>query len=295
MFKHIQYFRIGADWHADAAAIEAALAQTRFVACAPTQERSIGWVEPRGEANGPLLESIGGHYMMRLLIESKVIPGGALRDALDKRLQAIESEQGRKPGKRETREIAEDLRTAMLAQAFTTKTSVWVWIAPESRLLVIESGAQARTDMVTTELIKVLDGLQLSPVVTEQAPASCMAAWLNSQEPPAAFTADRDCVLKATDESKATVRYAQHALDIDEVRAHIAAGKLPTQLAMTWNDRLSFVLTDRGTIKKIAFHDGVFAGTNETGFDADVAIATGELSQFIPALTEALGGEVVAA
>jgi recombination associated protein RdgC len=41
--------------------------------------------------------------------------------------------------------------------------------------------------------------------------------------------------------------------------------------------------------------DGVFDGTSqekEDGFDADTAIATGELRQLIPELLAALGGEV---
>ncbi len=50
--------------------------------------------------------------------------------------------------------------------------------------------------------------------------------------------------LKASDDSKAVVRYAKHPLDIDEVREHIAAGKRPTRLAMTWEDRVSFELTE---------------------------------------------------
>ncbi|MDR0203248.1 MAG: recombination-associated protein RdgC, partial [Delftia acidovorans] len=69
-------------------------------------------------------------------------------------------------------------------------------------------------------------------------------------------------------------------------------GKLPTKLAMTWDDRVSFVLSDTLQIKKIAFLDSVLdeAG-DEGGFDTDVAIATGELGRLIPDLIEALGGE----
>jgi recombination associated protein RdgC len=63
---------------------------------------------------------------------------------------------------------------------------------------------------------------------------------------------------------------------------------------MTWNDRVSFVLTDSLQLKKLDFLDGVFAGrpADDEGFDADAAIATGELRQLIPDLVEALGGEL---
>ena len=61
---------------------------------------------------------------------------------------------------------------------------------------------------------------------------------------------------------------------------------------MTWDDRVSFVLSDTLQVKKIAFLDSVLdeAG-DEGGFDTDVAIATGELSRLIPDLIDALGGE----
>ena len=77
------------------------------------------------------------------------------------------------------------------------------------------------------------------------------------------------------------------------MQAHIDAGKLPTKLALTWDDRVSFMLTEGLQIKKVSFLDTVFEGTkaDDGGFDTDVAIATGELVKLIPDLIEALGGE----
>jgi recombination associated protein RdgC len=68
---------------------------------------------------------------------------------------------------------------------------------------------------------------------------------------------------------------------------------MPTKLALTWDDRVSFMLTEGLQIKKVSFLDTVFEGTksDDGGFDTDVAIATGELSKLIPDLIEALGGE----
>ena len=59
--------------------------------------------------------------------------------------------------------------------------------------------------------------------------------------------------------------------------------------------RVSLVLTEALQLKKISFLEGVFDGTSagkDDGFDADVAIATGELGKLIPDLIDALGGEM---
>lgn len=118
-----------------------------------------------------------------------------------------------------------------------------LWIDPKARLLVIDAASQARTDDVVTMLVKSLPGLAVTLLNTKMSPTAAMSEWLISQEAPAGFSVDRECELKAADESKAVVRYARHPLDTDEVRQHVQAGKLPTRLALTWDSRVS-VCTD---------------------------------------------------
>lgn len=75
---------------------------------------------------------------------------------------------------------------------------------------------------------------------------------------------------------------------------------MPTKVAMTWRDRVSFMLTESLQVRKLAFLDVVFEGTSAAAakqdkaesFDADAAIATGELIELIPELLDALGGEL---
>ena len=126
-------------------------------------------------------------------------------------------------------------------------------------------------------------------------PAAAMAQWLATREAPAGFSIDRDCELKQPDSEKATVRYARHTLDIDELAAHIVQGKRPTQLALTWQGRVSFVLSDALVLKRIKLLDVVLEGAaaepGDGGFDADVALSTGELRGLIRDLIAALGGE----
>lgn len=298
MFKNVIMYRIGPEWSASVAQIEDSLDSARFVPCGASQEKSIGWVEPRGEAHGPLVESVGGQLILKLMIETRALPGSVIKRKAEERLAHIEATTGRKPGKKETREIKDDIKLELLPLAFSKESSVAVWIDPEASLLVIDAGSQARADEVVTMLVKSLAGLAVALIDTKVSPTAAMSEWLITQEPPAGFTVDRECELKAADESKAVVRYTRHPLDTDEVRQYVESGKLPTRLALTWDSRVSFVLTEGLQIKKLAFLDVVFEKTSagkDDGFDADTAIATGELRKLLPDLLEALGGEAALA
>ena len=286
-------YRIAPQWQIGLEQVEEALAKAPFMECGATQEKSLGWVPPRGDAHGPLAESVGGQWILRFMVESKVLPGSVLARRVKEKAERIEQETGRKPGKKESKELKDEAKLDLLPMAFTKQGSMWVWIDTTSRLLVLDTSSQGRADEVVTLLVEALPGLSVALLDTPTSPQAAMAHWLLEQEPPEGFSVDRECELKAFDETKAVVRYGRHPLDIAEVQAHIQAGKLPTKLALTWDDRVSFVLTEGLQLKKIAFQDTVFEGQkqDDAGFDADVAIATGELSKLIPDLILALGGE----
>ena len=293
MIKNAIIYRIAEGWKPDLQQLEDALQKTVFVECAPTQERSVGWTPPRGEEHGPLSESVAGQWMLRFMSQSKLLPASVLNDKVREKVAHIKETEGRNPGKKEKRELKDEAKLDLLPMAFTKTGGMWVWIDPQARTLVLDTSAQGRADEIVTLLAESLPGFALALLDTQTSPTTAMAHWLVTQEPPAGFSADRETELKAADESKAVVRYARHPLDIDEVRQHIEHGKLPTKLAMTWDDRVSFVLNDGLQIRKINLLDAVMDGQSQddAGFDTDVAITTGELSRLIPDLIAALGGE----
>ncbi|MEG0149184.1 MAG: recombination-associated protein RdgC [Comamonas sp.] len=293
MIKNAIIYRIAESWQPDLQALQDALQKCVFAECGATQERSVGWVPPRGEEHGLLAESVGGQWMLRFMSQSKLLPASVLNDKVNEKAAHIEKTEGRNPGKKEKRELKDEAKLDLLPMAFTKSGAMWVWIDPKARTLVLDTSSQARADEVVTILVEGLQGFALALLDTQTSPQAAMAHWLMTQEPPAGFTADRETELKAADESKATVRYARHPLDIAQVREHIEHGKLPTKLAMTWDERVSFVLNDGLQVRKIALLDAVMDGQSQDdgGFDTDVAITTGELSRLIPDLIVALGGE----
>lgn len=295
MFKNLIVYRLGPDGPANMSQIQDALERDRFVECGLTQPLSLGWVEPRGVAHGPLIEVIDGQWLLMLQVEQRILPGTVVRRRAEELAAQVEKTTGRKPGKKQMRELKDQATLDLLPLSFTKRAAVKLWIAPAQHLLMIDAGSAARADLALTALTKSLVGVSAQGLQTALSATTAMTEWLASQEPPQGFAIDRDCELKAADGERPVVRYARHALDIAEIREHLLAGKQPTRLALTWNGRVSFTLTDTLQIKKLAFLDGVFegrkAGRDDEAFDADAAIATGELAPLIGDLIDALGGE----
>jgi recombination associated protein RdgC len=299
MFKNALIYRIEAWDKPDLAVIEARLDGARFIACGATQPESAGWVAPRGARHGALAESVGGQLILNLCTETKAVPASVVKSQLDERLDKIEQDTGRRPRGKSAREIKEEIVHDLMPRAFPKRSTTLVWVDAAARLLVVGAASARKADGVVTLLVDLLGGgLRLNLIQTELAPATAMADWLTQREAPSPFSVDRDCELKQADSEKSAIRYARHSLDIDEVGEHIAQGKLPTQLALTWNSRVSFVLTETLALKKIKLLDVVIegqsaaSGKGDDGFDADVAITTGELSPLMADLIDALGGEI---
>ena len=298
MFKNALIYRI-THWDAPATtAIEDRLHSGRFSECGATQLESSGWVEPRGEKHGVLIENVGGQLMLRLCVERKAVPSSVVKLALNQRLDKIEADTGRRPKGKQARELKEEIVHDLLPRAFPKRSTTLVWIDPKASLLWVNAASLKKADGIVTQLVESLGGgIALTLLQTQVSPATAMSQWLSTQEAPAGFSIDRECELKQPDSEKSTVKYSRHTLDIVEVAGHIQQGKLPTQLALTWEGRVSFVLTESMTIKRIKLLDvvleGSASGKADDGFDADVAITTGELGKLFPDLLAALGGELL--
>ena len=297
MFKNALVYRITQWTPPELPELDERLAAARFVECGATQAESLGWTEPRGERHGAMVESIGGQWLMRFVMETKAVPGSAVKQRLEGELDKIEAETGRRPKGKRSKELKEQIVHELLPRAFAKRAATLVWVDPKAGLAMVDTASVKRADRILSLLLEALgEGASLALLQTQASPAMAMSNWLKNKEAPAGFSVDRECELKQPDTEKSSVRYARHNLDIDEVGLHIEQGKLPTQLAMTWDNRVSFVLTESMALKKIKLLDVVLEGAKgqDEGFDTDAAIATGELRRLIPDLLEALDGEQVA-
>lgn len=293
-FRNIQVYRMTKGWSFATEGLEEALDAQSFTPIGLTQQVSYGW-EP--VADDLFAYKQGQNLLLQFKVESRKVPGSALKAKVKAACEQFHDWNGREPGKKERREISEDTLLSLLPMVLPTAQQVRVWIDLANGWVVLNTGSQSLSDRIMTALVKALDKIQLQTLVLARSAGVVMTEWLAAQEGPIAFAIDRACELKANDESKAVVRYTNSTLDTDNLREHIRQGKVCTSLALTWNDRLSFVLTDQFRIKKIKFLDIIQTEREQNTadevavFQSDFAILTGELAKMLADLVEAFGGE----
>jgi len=292
--KNLQVYRLPSPYLMIADQLAALLEPQRFTPASSNELLRQGWAPVRD--GGSLVHAVGGQFLLKLVAEKKVLPAKVINQVAKAKAAEMEEQQGSPPGKKAMKELKERVADELLPRAFPIRSEVAVWIDPKNGWLVVDAASASKADDVIKLLLKAIDRMPLESLRVQSSPVAAMTAWLDSGEAPYNFTIDQDAVLRATGESKAQIGYKRHTLEPGDVGAHIAAGKQCTRLAMTWNSRISFVLTEQLGIKSIKPLDVLKENDSATfdqdeRFDNDFALMSGELAHLLADLVEALGGE----
>lgn len=303
-FKNLQPYRLPADWAMSAAGMAQQLARRPFQSCGSQDAESRGWVPPCPLPGEPWSEAdfvhvVGGQWLVCLQTETKILPSAVVQQEAERRADEIAQQQGFRLGRKQMKELREQITSELLPRAFTRTRKVFAWIDPAHGWLVVDAPSQSRAEDVLEALRQTLESLPLSLVRTVLSPAIAMSGWLANGEATQGLTIDQDCTLQSVTDDRRTVTY-KNGIDDEQIREHLEAGKLPTKLALTFDDRLSFVLTDALELKRLEFLDvvkeqvdqGDAAADAQSIFDAQFTLMTAECVRLLSRLADALGGEL---
>src|SRR5579883_3003476 len=297
-FKNLTVYRLPADWSWSAARLEEALARRPLQPCGPLEMRSLGWVPPA--RTDRLLHTLGEHHLLALGVDQKLLPASIVRQEAERRARVQAENQGFPVARRQMRALKMQVLEELRARALTRRRVTRAWIDPKGGWLVVDCASDRRAEELVETLRDTLGTLAVQKVETERSPSTCMAAWLMQSDTPGAFSIEEDLELQSGEPAKSIVRYRRHPLDGKEVRAYVAAGKRPTQLGLTWNGRISFVLTEKLQIKRVEFLEVAPESGDEAEvdpaeqFDLDFAVMAGELAKLLVELIQELNGRQAA-
>jgi recombination associated protein RdgC len=296
-FKNLIVYRLPAGWGLSAAELEACLERHALQPCSPFEMLSRGWVAPA--QSGRLVHTVNQQLLVALGVNQKLLPASIIRQEAAARAETLAQSQGFPVGRRQMRELKMRVTEELRARAFTRRRITRAWIDPAGGWCVVDAASPGKADEVIEALRDALDSFAVQVLDTQRTPHTSMAAWLTHGEAPGRFSIDQDLELQSADKSKAMIRYTRHPLEGAEIRSHLSAGKYPTRLGLTWNDRIAFVLTEKLQIKRLEFLEMAREVAEESEieaaeqFDIDFTVMCGELAKLLDDLVQSLGGENV--
>ncbi|TJZ65013.1 recombination-associated protein RdgC [Chitiniphilus eburneus] len=299
-FRNLQLYRLAPDHALSADSIADCLAKRPWMPCGAMDLSTQGWVPPAPHAPELYAYAQQDAVLVALKTEEKILPAIVVKQEAEYRIAQIEAEEHRKVGRKEAKELRERVADELLPKAFTRSRVQRAIIDLQAGLVIVDAAAASKAEQLLSALREVLGSLPARLIDTQTTPQTAMTLWLESADA-GDFDLGQDTELRAPGDDGAIARFVRQPLDSDEVKQHLGAGKLPTRLALSWEDRIAFQLTERLELKRVTMldvlHDEIKdadAADQAAIFDGGLALTVGELRKLVPTLIEALGGETAA-
>lgn len=249
--KNLNVFQAESRLSWTAGEIETHLADALCPTCGSQTLSTEGFAPPL-KGNSAMSYSVDGLVYALHQETSRLLPGPVVAEAVDARVEQLETEQGRKVGRRERGDIKDQVIFELLPQAFTRSRYTGVLIDLQHDRVWVDCASDKRGEQVVTALREALGTLPVVPVSASVAPAAMLTQWLRDPAtlPDKLSLGDR-CELQDADDVQSVVRCTAMDLRTEEILAHLEAGMQVTKLSLCWDDALEFDLTAKLAIKRI--------------------------------------------
>lgn len=298
-FKNAIIYRISNPMSlmAQLATIEQQLLPFQFTPCGSNDMAKTGWV-PATMFSQTLAHRSHTQYLLTVQRQEKILPGPVIKQELAARVAKLESEQGRKLKKTEKDSLKDEVLHSLLPRAFTKDSRTQLWIDVMNGLIVVDASSARKAEDALALLRKSLGSLPVIPLTIENPVELTITEWVRSGNAPAGFAIGDAAELKANLADGGIAKVKKQDLVSDEVKTHIEAGKFVTKLALDWQQRVTFTLTNDAILTRLKFCDELIEQNDDIDredvlarFDADFTLMTGELQALIKKLVAGLGGE----
>ncbi len=299
-FKNLCLFRLASPWPITPGKLEEILKVKPLMPCSGQTALSRGWVGPRDE-DGALVEALLPHLLIAQGIEEKLLPAAVINQVAKDKARSFEAQRGYKPGRKQMRDIKDEVTLDLMPRAFARRKQVRAWLDTEEGWLVIDAASAATAENLIEHLRTTAPEMPSAQLVEPQmALSAIMTEWLAANQAPGRFNIEDECELNGSEDTKSTVRYLRHPLNTEEIGKHIKAGKRVSKLGLSWNDKLSFVLHDNLQIKRLKFLDMERDDSEshevdaEQKFETDFSLMSSELRVMLNELCAIIGADTTA-
>jgi len=257
----------------------------------PAELSSAGFVSPLPSGYDGIVHSMPGAALIELGTETRVLPGPVVRAALRERINAYREKLGRTPGKRVRNQLKDEVLAELLPRAFVSPARCSSYVDTLAGFLVVDSASDRHGELISRLLRDGMETFAADSIATEESVGGILTRWVLDGRCDDTFQLGDDVEMKDPLDTKAAIRVRHHDLALDEIREHTRQGKRVSQLALVFDNRLSFTLDESLRLRKLRFTDLVKEELGEidgadamTELDARFTLMVLELRRLFEAL-----------
>lgn len=256
---------------------------------------SQGFVSPFGRGESSLSHRTGDAILLTLGGETRVIPGPAVSNAVADELERIRKEEDRVAGARERKRIKEAVLTELLPRVIPRPWRLQAYLDLKLGWCVIDTSSRKSAENFVSALREALGSFPAVPANAESSPRALLTSWIAGEPMPDGFVLGDECELRDPVDAGAVIKCRRQQLEADEIREHLKTGKQVFRVALTFNDRLSFVIGEDLVIRKLKFLEAAMESLDQgerdsqrAEIEAVFALMSGELRVLLKRLGDVL-------
>ncbi len=295
-FRNARPYKLPGRLGIDASELSQRLSRRPFQPCRPSQAVSSGWVAALSDDATDFVHKSGDYWLIRLQREERLLPASVIRSEVNSRIQEIQTGQGRRVQRKERLDIVDEVTQDLMPRAFTKSQYLEALINDREGWVWVNTASAGRAEDLLSLLREGLGNLPVAIPDTQKSPVIVMSQWLLNGGLPDGMSLGGDVDLEDPQEEGGVVRVRGMYLESDEIRRHIESGKQVVRLALSWQDKIDFVVDKDLSLRRIRFSDEL-KGVNEelhedvlARRDADCLLMGETLSTLQSAIAKTFGG-----
>jgi recombination associated protein RdgC len=223
--------------------------------------------------------------------QERILPASVVNNELADKVAQIEKETGSPVPKKQQSDLKQEIVHRLLPQAFTKNGTTHGFISLKDNLVAVDASSDGAAEAFLACVRKCIGSLPVVPFA-KSSKQDVLTSWVLQDAPKDVELLD-EAEFKSPSEDGATIRCKSQDLDAEEMLAHLQTGMLVQKIAIQWQDRLTCILGEDLSVKRLKFTDVVKEQNEDipkeeinAKLDADFTLMSAEVVELSKALKE---------
>jgi recombination associated protein RdgC len=289
-FKNLKLYQLTSNIELSDDELQTQLDSMSFRPCGSQDLATMGWTSPFRNSD-MLFHKTDNRIWLVLKKQERILPASVVNNELADKVAQIEKETGSPVPKKQQSDLKQEIVHRLLPQAFTKNGTTHGFISLKDNLVAVDASSDGAAEAFLACVRKCIGSLPVVPFA-KNSKQEVLTSWVLQDAPKDVELLD-EAEFKSPSEDGATIRCKSQDLDAEEMLAHLQTGMLVQKIAIQWQDRLTCILGEDLSVKRLKFTDVVKEQNEDipkeeinAKLDADFTLMSAEVVELSKALKE---------